>query len=34
MKIIGLQLDTVWENKAANHDKVLALLEQAPPPAG
>lgn len=34
MKIIGLQLDTVWENKAANHQKVLALLEQAPPLAG
>lgn len=34
MKIIGLQLDTVWENKAANHAKVLALLDQAPPPEG
>ncbi|HMX27878.1 MAG TPA: carbon-nitrogen family hydrolase, partial [Blastocatellia bacterium] len=34
MKIIGLQLNTVWENKAANHDKVLRLLDQAPPAAG
>jgi predicted amidohydrolase len=34
MKIIGLQLDTVWENKAANHAKALALLDQAQPPAG
>ncbi len=34
MKIIGLQLDTVWENKAANHAKVLALLDEARPPAG
>lgn len=34
MKIIGLQLDTVWENKAANHAKALALLDQVRPPAG
>lgn len=34
MKIIGVQLDTVWENKAANHAKVLALLDQAQAPAG
>src|SRR5689334_24166275 len=34
MKIIGLQLDTVWENKAANHAKALALLDAARPPAG
>ncbi|HZF38116.1 MAG TPA: nitrilase-related carbon-nitrogen hydrolase [Blastocatellia bacterium] len=34
MQIIGLQLDSVWENKAANHDKVLALLDRAKPPAG
>jgi omega-amidase len=34
MQIIGLQLDSVWENKAANHDKVLALLDRARPPAG
>lgn len=31
MQIIGLQLDIVWENKAANHDKVSALLERARP---
>jgi omega-amidase len=34
MKIIGLQLDTVWENKAANHEKVLTLLDQASPSPG
>ena len=34
MKIIGLQLDTVWENKTANHDKVLRLLDQSPPDPG
>lgn len=34
MKIIGLQLDTVWENKAANHGKVLTLLDQTQPPPG
>jgi omega-amidase len=34
MQIIGLQLDSVWENKAANHDKVLALLDRARPSAG
>jgi omega-amidase len=34
MHIIGLQLDSVWENKAANHDKVFALLDRAKPPAG
>jgi omega-amidase len=34
MQIIGLQLDSVWENKAANHEKVLALLDEAKPPAG
>lgn len=33
MQIIGLQLDIVWENKAANHDKVRALLDRARPPA-
>jgi predicted amidohydrolase len=33
LQIIGLQLDSVWENKAANHDKVLALLDRAKPPA-
>ncbi|HEY6403976.1 MAG TPA: nitrilase-related carbon-nitrogen hydrolase, partial [Blastocatellia bacterium] len=34
MQIIGLQLDSVWENKAANHDKVLALLDRVRPSAG
>jgi omega-amidase len=34
MQIIGLQLDSVWENKAANHDKVLSLLDGAKPSAG
>jgi omega-amidase len=34
MQIIGLQLDSVWENKAANHDKVLSLLDKAKPQAG
>jgi len=31
MKVIGLQLDSVWENKAANHAKVRSLLERARP---
>ncbi|HXH04513.1 MAG TPA: carbon-nitrogen family hydrolase [Candidatus Competibacteraceae bacterium] len=30
-QVIALQLDIVWENKAANHDKVRALLERARP---
>jgi omega-amidase len=34
MQIIGLQLDSVWENKAASHDKVLALLDGAKPSEG
>jgi predicted amidohydrolase len=34
MQIIGLQLDSVWENKAANHDKVLSLLDRDKRPAG
>src|SRR5262245_63198756 len=34
MQIIGLQLDSVWENKAASHDKALALLDKARPSAG
>src|SRR2546427_8986509 len=34
MQIISLQLDSVWENKSANHDKVLSLLDKAKPPAG
>src|SRR5258707_121446 len=34
MQIIGCQLDIVWENKAANHAKVRALLEAAHPAPG
>ena len=34
MKIYGLQIDSVWENKAANHAKVAALLDRAKPEAG
>lgn len=34
MKIIGVQIDSVWENKAANHAKALTLLDKAQPPAG
>lgn len=34
MKIIGVQIDPVWENKAPNHAKVRALLDRAEPPAG
>ena len=34
MQIIGLQLDSVWENKAANHNKVRSLLDKARPQAG
>ncbi|MDQ2731275.1 MAG: carbon-nitrogen family hydrolase [Armatimonadota bacterium] len=34
MKIIGLQLDAVWHDKAANHARVRRLLEAAPPEPG
>ena len=34
MQIIGLQLDIVWEDKAANHAKVVNLLEKAKPAPG
>jgi len=34
MQIIGIQIDSAWENKAASHDKVLSLLDRAKPPAG
>lgn len=34
MKIYGLQIDSVWENKAPNHDKITALLDRANPEAG
>ncbi len=34
MKIYGLQIDSVWENKAPNHDKITGLLDRAKPEAG
>src|SRR5262245_32852000 len=34
MQVIGLQIDSVWENKAANHNKVLSLLDNAKPQPG
>jgi len=34
MNVIGLQLDVVWENKSANHAKVLAMIEKAKPQPG
>ncbi len=34
MQIIGMQLDIVWEEKAANHAKVVNLLEKAKPAPG
>ena len=34
MYIAGVQLDIVWENKAANHDKVRALVAAAKLPKG
>lgn len=34
MKVIGCQLDIVWENKKANYAKVRSLLEAAPPERG
>lgn len=34
LKIHALQLDSVWEDKAANFSKVRALLEAAPPEKG
>jgi len=34
MKIYGLQINTVWEDKAANHAKIGALLDRAQPEAG
>jgi omega-amidase len=32
MKIIGLQIDTRWEDKEANHANVSALVAEAAPP--
>lgn len=34
MKIIGVQLDSVWENKAANHQKATAWIQKAAPEPG
>src|SRR5215813_2319348 len=34
MQVIGLQVDSVWENKAATHERVLSLLDKAKPRAG
>ncbi len=34
MDIIGVQLNTVWEDKAANRDRVTRLLADADAPAG
>src|SRR5687768_5392506 len=34
MKVICCQLDIVWENKRANHEKVRAMLETARPARG
>jgi omega-amidase len=34
MELIGLQIDLLWEAKAANHAKVRALLEADPPAQG
>ena len=34
LKIHALQLDSIWEDKAANFSKVRALLEAAPPEKG
>ena len=34
MKVIGCQIDSVWENKEASHHKVRTLLNQNAPPKG
>jgi predicted amidohydrolase len=34
MQVIGLQIDSVWENKAATHEKALRLLDRANPQPG
>jgi predicted amidohydrolase len=34
MNLVCFQLDIVWEDKSANHDKVRALLDAAAPPRG
>jgi predicted amidohydrolase len=34
MQVIGLQIDSVWEDKAATHEKVIRLLDRAMPQPG
>ena len=34
MKVLGLQIDIAWENKAANYAKVQAILKNAAPEKG
>jgi predicted amidohydrolase len=34
MKLVGVQLDIVWEDKVATFDRVRRLLDAAPPEAG
>lgn len=34
MRVIGLQIDIAWENKAANFQKVRQMLQRAAPPPG
>jgi predicted amidohydrolase len=34
LNVLGVQLDIVWENKLANHDKVRRLLSAAKPEPG
>jgi omega-amidase len=34
MNLIGIQLDSIWENKAANHEKARRLIEEAQPSGG
>ena len=34
MKVIGIQPDIVWENKAANHARIITLIEKAGPHPG
>lgn len=34
MQLVGVQLDIAWEDGAANHEKVRAMLEASPPEPG
>src|SRR5215813_13521178 len=34
MQLVGVQLDSVWEDRQVNHDKVRALLSANPPAHG